>query len=95
MACLRVSELVARTRRCQSRSTQLVREHGAETSEGCVKIRSRRGHILCKGMTRATCIHCIEQLRTKCLRQESYMGPPALQAMLYAKSHEKGVIIGH
>ncbi len=64
------------------------REQGARTSEPCENCITS-GSPLCRGLTRATYILCIEHPRPKRLSQESYLGPPALQA----KSHSNDVII--
>ncbi len=61
------------------------REQGARTSElpeNCITL----GPPLCRGLTRATYILCIEHPRLKCLSRESNPGPPALQAKLYARA---------
>ncbi len=61
-----------------------VREQGARTSEpreNCIT----SGSPLCRGLTRATNILCIEPLRPKHLSRELNPGPPTLQANTLCK----------
>ncbi len=60
------------------------REQGAQTSEPCENCITS-GSPLCRGLTRATYILCIEHPRPKRLSQESNPGPPALQANTLCK----------
>ncbi len=57
------------------------------------ELRITSGSPLCRGLTRAIYILCIEHLRMLRLSGESNPGPPALQAsILYEKSHSNGRI---
>jgi hypothetical protein len=60
------------------------REQGARTSEPREN-RITLGSPLCRGLTRATYILCIEHPRPKRLSRESNPGPPALQANTLCK----------
>jgi hypothetical protein len=60
------------------------REQGARTSEPCENC-IMSGSPLCRGLTRATYILCIEHPRPKRLSRESNPGPPALQANTLCK----------
>ncbi len=53
----------------------------SEQRENCITL----GSPLCRGLTRATYILCIEHLRLKRLSRESNPGPPALQANTLCK----------
>ncbi len=70
--------------------SDLLREQGARTSEpreNCITL----GSPLCRGLTRATYILCIEHPRQMRLSREPNPGPPALQANTLCKEPLEGL----